>query len=356
MLSFVVKLFYMKRKNFIKTLTTASAISFLPSEKILSYTSVKGDQKIKPGRLKQGDTIALVAPGSYISEEELNNSVENLHSLGFKVVYNESVLYKNGYFSGNDKQRAEELIEMFSRKDVDGIMCVRGGYGCIRILPLLDYEIIKKNSKVLIGYSDVTALLYGIYSKTGFICFHGPVGISTFNEFTIKYFKDVLAFPHNRLELVSEPEENGEEPVKISSGKAEGELIGGNLSVIVSLIGTEYDIDTEDKIIFLEETREEPYRIDKMLTQMIMAGKFDKAAGIALGVFDNCEQKKDNPSFESSFTLMEVLKERLSGLGIPVVYGFSFGHIKNKFTLPFGVNVEVNADEKTLTLLEPAVI
>ena len=344
----------MKRKNFIKTLSAASVISFLPSEKILPYRSIKNEYKIKPKRLVEGETIALVAPGSYISENELSNSAESLQSLGFTVVYNESVLYKNGYFSGNDKQRAEELMEMFSRKDVNGIICARGGYGCTRILPLLDYEIIKENPKVLIGYSDVTALLYGIYSKTGLICFHGPVGISTFNEFTIKYFEDVLAFPHNRLELVSEPEENGEEPVTITVGKTEGELIGGNLSVIVSLIGTEYDIDTEDKIIFLEETREEPYRIDKMLTQMIMAGKFDKAAGIALGVFDNCEQKKDNPSFESSFTLMEVLKERLSGLGIPVVYGLSFGHIKNKFTLPFGVKAELNSNEKILTLLEPA--
>ncbi|OGU76114.1 MAG: hypothetical protein A2V93_08845 [Ignavibacteria bacterium RBG_16_34_14] len=345
----------MKRKNFIKTLSLVSASPLIASERIFSYP-IKQHQKIKPPRLKEGDSIALVTPGSYISEKELEDCIKNLHSLGFNTVYNKSVLNKIGYFSGNDKQRTEELMEMFSRKDVDGIMCARGGYGCSRILPFLDYEIIKNNPKVLIGYSDVTALLYGIYSKTGLICFHGPVGISIFNEFSTNYLKDVLISPHKRLVLISGPEGNGSEPVTIRSGKAEGELIGGNLSVIVSLIGTEYDIDTENKIIFLEETTEEPYRIDRMLTQMLMSGKFKGAAGIALGVFDDCEPKKEDPSFENSFSLMEVLFDRLSGLSIPVIYGLSFGHIKNKFTLPFGINAELNADEKKLTLIEKAVV
>jgi muramoyltetrapeptide carboxypeptidase len=346
----------MKRKNFVKILSLASAIPFLPSDKIISYSYRKQPGKIKPKRLKAGDTIALVTPGSYISEKELEDCINNLQTPGFNAVYSKSILNKTGYFSGNDKQRADELMEMFTRKDVDGIMCARGGYGCSRILPLLDYNIIKDNPKVLIGYSDVTALLYGIYSETGLVCFHGPVGISTFNEFSTNYLKDVLISPHDNLELISKPEENNPEPITITNGKADGELIGGNLSVAVSLIGTEYDIDTDNKIIFLEETTEEPYRVDRMLTQMIMSGKFKNASGIALGIFDNCEPKKDKPSFESSFSLVEVLFDRLSGLGIPIVYGLSFGHIKNKFTLPFGIDAELNTDTKTLTLLEKAVV
>jgi len=346
----------MKRGNFIKSISLASAFPFLPSEEILSFTQSDSADKIKPKRLKQGDTIALITPGSYISEVELQDSIKNLQSLGFKAVYNKSILNKTGYFSGNDKERAEELMEMFSRKDVNGIICARGGYGCARILPLLDYDVIINNPKVLIGYSDITALLYGIYSKTGLVCFHGPVGISTFNEFSTNYLKDVLIFPQDNLELISIPEEDNPEPITITNGKAAGELVGGNLSVAVSLIGTGYDINTENKIIFLEETSEEPYRIDRMLTQMIMSGKFEKAAGIALGVFDNCEPKKDKPSFDSSFSLKEVLFDRLYGLGIPVVYGLSFGHIKNKFTLPFGIKAELNSDEKEITLLEKAVV
>ena len=346
----------MNRKKFIRNLSIASTLSFLPTENFFSYTQAQQNQKIKPERLREGDTIALVTPGSYISEEELIDSVKNLGALEFKAVYNNSILNRNGYFSNNDKQRAEELMEMFSRKDVNGIMCARGGYGCTRILPLLDYDVIKKNPKVLIGYSDVTALLFGIYSKTGLICFHGPVGISTFNEFSTSYFKDVLIFPKDKLELISEPDENNVVPVTITNGKAEGELVGGNLSVVVSLIGTDYDIDTKNKIIFLEETMEEPYRIDRMLTQLIMAGKFYNIAGIALGVFDDCESKKESPSFENSFSLMEVLFDRLSNLGVPVVYGLSFGHVKNKFTIPFGIKAELNADEKILTLLETSVV
>ena len=311
----------MNRKKFIRNLSIASTLTFLPAGNIFSYTQVQQNQKIKPKRLKKEDTIALVTPGSYISEEELRDSVKNLETLGFQVVYDNSILDRNGYFSSKDEIRAEELMKMFSRKDVDGIVCARGGYGCARVLPLLDYDVIKNNPKVLIGYSDVTALLCGIYSKTGLICFHGPVGISTFNEFSTDYLKDVLIFPRDRLELISVSEEDNSEPVTIRSGKAEGELVGGNLSLIVSLVGTEYDINTENKIIFLEETTEEPYRIDRMLTQLLMAGKFNNVAGIALGVFDNCEPKKEDPSFEYSFSLMEVLFDRLSGLGIPVVYG-----------------------------------
>jgi muramoyltetrapeptide carboxypeptidase len=348
----------MKRKNFIKTLSLASAIPFIsPAEKIYSITS-SPVKKLKPKKLKSGDTIALVAPGSYISQSELNDSIKNIEGLGFKTTYNNLILNKTGYFSGNDKQRADELMEMFSEKDVNGIVCVRGGYGCARILPLLDYEIIKNNPKVLIGYSDVTALLYGIYSQTGLVCFHGPVGISTFNEFSTGYLKNTLVYPHANLELISEAEEVKDKyktPVVISSGKAQGELIGGNLSIVVSMIGTPYDLDYRGKIIFLEETSEEPYRIDRMLTQMIQAGKFDNAAGIALGIFDKCEQKEKDPAFSSSFSLLEVLFDRLSGLGIPVIYGLSFGHIKNKFTIPVGIKAGLNVDIQTITLLEEAV-
>jgi muramoyltetrapeptide carboxypeptidase len=345
----------MKRKKFITSLSLAAASAFIPSE-INSAVSAQQPDRIKPKKLKAGDTIALVAPGSYISEEELQDCIENLSSLDFKTIYNNSILNRSGYFAGTDKERADELMEMFSRKDVDGIMCARGGYGCARILPLLDYDVIKNNPKVLIGYSDITALLYGIYAKTGLICFHGPVGISTFNEFSTEYLKKVLINPYDELKLLSVPEDEESESFTIKGGIAEGELAGGNLSVIVSLIGTEYEINYENKIIFLEETSEEPYRVDRMLTQMIMSGKFDNAAGIALGLFDNCEPKKDKPSFSYSFSLSEVLYDRFSALNIPVVYGLSFGHIKNKFTLPFGVIAELNADTKIITLLEKAVI
>jgi len=347
-----------KRRNFIRTISAASvaATAFPKSFSDKSITRTKSI--IKPARLKQGDTIALVTPGSYITEEEKEESISSLYDLGFKVTYSDRLMQKNGYFSATDEERAADLNEMFERKDVQGIMCARGGYGCARILPYLDYDLIEDNPKPLIGFSDVTALHYAIYKKSNLITFHGPVSISTFSKFSVKNFEDVLMNPTFELNLINSNTDNNYNPygiTVISEGSTEGELIGGNLTLAVSLIGTEYDVDYSGKIIFLEEFLEEPYRIDRMLTQMIQSGKFDNAAGIALGVFKLCESDKTNPSFKNSYTLMEVLKDRLGSLGIPVIYGLSFGHVVDKFTIPIGVKAELNTKNQELKLLEPGV-
>jgi muramoyltetrapeptide carboxypeptidase len=314
---------------------------------------------IKPPRLKAGDNLAIVAPGSYISEEELQDSIKNLNQLGFETTYSEKILLQSGYFAGSDKDRAEDLMEKFSDKSVKGIVCARGGYGCSRILQMLDYNIIRSNPKVLIGYSDITALLYGIYQKSGLISFHGPVGTSTFNDYSVNNFKKVLINPE-RTSLfpnsTNGDDENAYGVTSILKGKAKGRLVGGNLAIMVSLIGTEFDVDYSKKIIFIEEIGEEPYRIDRMLTQMIQSGKFKNAAGVMMGIFRNCEAKQKDPSFSKTFTLMEVLNDRLNSLKIPVVYGMSFGHVKDKFTIPFGALAELDADKQTFTLLEKAVI
>jgi len=345
----------MQRRSFIKSVSTAAVFSAIPNV----YPAVLPQNKIKPPRLKPGDTLGLIAPGSYISEDELKYSKENLEKLGYKVFYNDRILSKTGYLAGTDQSRAEEVNSMFADKNVQGIICARGGYGCARILPMLDYNLIKNNPKVFIGYSDVTAMLNGIYAETGLVTFHGPVGISSFNDFSVTYFNEVLVHPEKDLVLISakgEDEKDNNGIKTIVSGKAVGELVGGNLSVLNSLIGTKYDFNGEGKIIFLEEIGEEPYRIDRMLTQLIQSGKFDKAAGIVVGVFKDCEPKEKDPSFSTSFSLMEVLFDRLSNLNIPVIYGMSFGHIKNKFTLPIGIKAELDTINQTLTLLENAVI
>ncbi|NWG28235.1 MAG: LD-carboxypeptidase [Ignavibacteriaceae bacterium] len=349
----------MKRRNFIKTISTATVAAAATKPVLAGNHNYQRRRLIKPPKLREGDTIALVTPGSYITQQEQEESISNLRSLGFNVTYTNRLMQKNGYFSANDKERAIDLNEMFERKDVRGIMCARGGYGCARILPYLDYDLIQNNPKVLIGFSDVTAIQYAIYKKSDLITFHGPVSISTFSSFSVKNFRNVLLNPTQELELENSATGNNYNPYGItiiSQGKAEGELVGGNLSIVVSLIGTEYDIDFSGKIIFLEEFIEEPYRIDRMLTQMIHAGKFENAGGIALGVFKLCEPDKANPAFNGSFSLMEVLTDRLGNLGIPVVYGLSFGHVADKFTLPFGGKAELNTDDKQLKLLEPCVL
>ena len=345
----------MKRRNFIKTISAASIAASAFPKTFSDRSNPKIKKLIKPPRLKEGDTIALITPGSYITEEEKTESINNIRSLGFNVIYSDRLMQKNGFFSATDEERAKDLNEMFERKDVQGIMCARGGYGCARILPYLDYDLIEENPKPLIGFSDVTALHYAIYKNCDLITFHGPVSISSFSKFSVKNFRDVLMNPSDELVLKNSEEDNNYNPygiTVISEGVVEGELIGGNLTLAVSLIGTEYDLDYSGKIIFLEEFLEEPYRIDRMLTQMIQAGKFEDVEGIALGVFKLCESDKTNPSFQNSYNLMEVLKDRLGNLGVPVIYGLSFGHVVDKFTLPFGGRAKLDTNEKQLTLLE----
>ncbi len=348
----------MKRRNFIKTISTASVAAAIKPHTISDGIKAPSKSLIKPKRLTEGDTIALVTPGSYITEKEKEESISNIRSLGFKVTYSDRLMQKNGYFSATDEERAADLNEMFERVDVQGIMCARGGYGSARILPYLNYELISKNPKPFIGFSDVTAVHFALYKKSRLSSFHGPVSISTFSSFSIKSFEEVLVNPTFELQMENSLSDNNYNPygvTTIAEGKAEGELVGGNLSIVASLIGTEYDIDFSGRIVFLEEFLEEPYRVDRMFTQMIQAGKFKNVAGVALGVFKLCEPKKSNPSFNGSFSLMEVLRDRLGSMGIPVVYGLSFGHVVDKIVLPFGVKAQLDGETQQLKLLETAV-
>ncbi|HVO73292.1 MAG TPA: LD-carboxypeptidase [Ignavibacteriaceae bacterium] len=357
----------MQRKKFIQSVSAGVLLSHplsILANPVESWSNpgkilVNPGQIIKPRRLKKGSKVGLISPGSFITPEELDECAKNLEALELNPVYSDRILLRDGYFAGPDEQRAADLNEMFERKDVDGIVCTRGGYGCSRILPLLNYELIRNNPKVFIGYSDVTALLFGIFKNTGLVCFHGPVGTSTLNEFSINNFKYIVMYPQDKFVMFNPeiPEKIDDELYSVNtigSGKAKGKLIGGNLSVSLSLLGTPFDIDYDNKIVFFEDVGEEPYRIDRMLTQLIQAGKLQKAAGIALGVFDKCIPKPDESGIDNSFSLKEVLMDRLMDLNIPAVYGMSFGHIVNKFTLPFGIEAELDTLAHTITLLEPA--
>jgi muramoyltetrapeptide carboxypeptidase len=351
----------MRRRTFLNKMTTASAavmVGAVPGLAMNHNPNTFGrNELIKPPRLREKDTVGLVAPAGFISEESLTKSIENLETLGFRVVFTEHILKKKGYLAGDDRTRAKEIEDMFLRPDVKGIICVRGGYGSTRILPFLNFDLIRANPKVLAGYSDITALSYALYAQAGLVSYHGFVGTSTFNEYTVENLRKVLIEPEQKVTLhpVS-GEQTGPEYAltTIRSGITEGELLGGNLSIMVSLIGTPYDVDTTGKILFIEEVREEPYRIDRMLTQMRSAGKFEHAAGIVMGVFRDCEPRETDPA--NSFSLMEVLNDRLSDLDIPVLYGMSFGHVVNKLTLPVGIRAELNTIYQRITLLESAVL
>ncbi len=328
---------------------------------IFSSCILFGQVSVKPSRLHQGDTIGLIAPGWMITKEQLQESIEKIKQIGFVPIYTKSILGQNGYFSGTDKQRAEDLNEMFLNPHVKGIFCANGGYGCTRILSLIDYKAIKKNPKVIIGFSDVTALLNAIHEKTNLITFHGPISRTINNEYSLTQFEKVVINPLKGFVIESSIEDldkavNQEEYARytITSGKAKGEIIGGNLTLITTMIGSEFQMDFTGKIVFIEDIGEEPYRIDRMLTQLINAGLLQKASGLAFGIFKGCNNSSKSIA-PNSFSLREVIEERIKPLNIPAVYGLSFGHNKNNFTIPIGIKAQMDADKMTIELLEMAV-
>lgn len=348
------------RRSFIKksgALAALSAASFSG----LQAASLKPSQaskvpRILPKRLSKGDLIGLVTPGSSVSEEELSDCISKLEKLGFRTTYNETVLSEYGYFAGPDQERADELMDMFSREDVDAIWCVRGGYGSIRILELLDYEVIGQNPKVFIGYSDITAILTAIFQETGLVTFHGLVGTSDFNGFTKRSIRNVLMYPakDNKYPYKRDKatRDNPEfDRYTLYSGKAEGELIGGNVSVLDSIIGTRFEPDFENKLVYLEDIGEKTYRVDKMIFHLLSGTNLKQAAGIVMGVFADC-----NVNEEPTLSLREALDDLLVPLGIPISYGLAFGHIKRMVSIPTGIGAALDADKNTFRLLEAAVI
>lgn len=312
-----------------------------------------------PPALKEGSRIAVAAPASGVNERELGDGIAALERFGCKVVLGKLVNRRMNYLSAPDEARAEELNAMLNDDSIDAILCGRGGYGVMRMLPMVDFEAIRRNPKAVIGYSDITALVNAIYSLTGVAAFHGPVASSAFDAFTLKHFHSVL-FSKKAAGTAEESSEFQEISIESSRastivhGVGRGRLVGGNLTLVTATLGTPYEIDTTGALLFLEEVSEEPYRIDRMLTQLWLAGKLQSCKAIAIGQFKNTEARRD-PTFDVSYSLREVLETRFKPLGIPTVYGLPIGHIRSKLTVPIGVLAELDATAGRLTLLEPAV-
>ena len=314
---------------------------------------------VRPARLRPGDTVGLVDPASALWEP-MNVEVvaESLSALGFKAKRGAHLLERRGYFAGTDEQRAADLNAMFADPEVRAIHCVRGGWGCARLLPLLDWKAIARNPKILLGYSDITALLLALSAKTGLVTFHGPVGTSQWNPFNVGFMKRVLQ--EGEAVTFENPKEIGEDDLTVVEnrvqilhpGTARGRLLGGNLTVLSSLVGTGYLPDWEGCILFLEDVEEAPYRIDRMLTQLRLAGILRQARAVIWG---NCTDCRPGEGF-GSLTVTDVLQDHIRPLGVPAWQGAMIGHIDRQFTLPVGIEVEVDATAGTLRMLEPAVV
>lgn len=307
----------------------------------------------KARALQYGDTIGLISPSSSTSKENVENSEKKLIEMGFKVKMGKSPYEKYGYLSGSDRIRANDINDMFGDSEVDAIICLRGGYGTPRILDLLDYDIIRENPKIFVGYSDITALHIAFNQISKLVTFHGPMAssdmIGNFSDFSKDGLFNMIMDPKASHEILNP---QGVEMTTINGGIAEGEIIGGNLSLIVATIGSPYEIDVKDKILFIEEVGEEPYSIDRMLSQLRLSGKFKDASGIIFGDFKGCESKKH----DESLTLEEVIMDIVKPAGKPTIFNLKAGHCEPMVSLPFGVKARLDADKREIVILENTVI
>lgn len=335
----------MKRRKFGKIVLAGSVGLALPAK---AFSVL--EHQLRP--LQKGDKIGLISPGFYTNETKVAMAVSNCKKIGLVPYHTDRVNAREGYLAGSDETKLADIHEMYADPSIKGIWCIAGGYGASRYVDRLDFELIKRNPKPLIGFSDVTVLVNIIQQKTGSPCFHGPCIGYEMSEFKWAHIEPIwgLKEPYTISAL---PNEEGMEEVfkyqTIKAGVAKGELVGGNLSLLVALSGTNTDINTENKIIFIEDIGEAPYRVDRMLTQLLASNYFKSARGVIFGQFNDCETK--DPEKQS---LLDVIKDRTANLDMPIMYGFPVGHVKNLCTFPIGVMAEMDTEKRTVTLLEDA--
>lgn len=304
---------------------------------------------VLPPRLPAGGTIGLIAPAGVLrSRDQLDDAVQAIEGLGFRTKVGRHVLSRHGFLAGTDTQRARDVMTMVTDTEVDAILAVRGGWGCARILPLLDYDEIAAHPKPIIGYSDTTALLLAVYARTGIVTFHGPVGVSTWQGVTPESFVQTLV-EGAPLALGPETRANRDRTEAIRPGVAEGRVIGGNLTVISALAGTGFLPDFQDHVVFFEEVGEDAYRVDRMLVQLELAEGLSESAAVVFGQCSSCG------SGGSAWTANEAIRQRLATYPCPSMLGAPIGHVSPVYTMPIGLPARVDAEAGTLEYLGPAV-
>ncbi|WP_227470269.1 LD-carboxypeptidase [Massilia sp. YMA4] len=313
---------------------------------------------IKPRRLSPGDTVGLITPAGVVSQETIDRSVAHVESLGLRVKLGAHLNAVHGNYAGLWAQRMIDFNAMFRDPEVKAIWAIRGGSGALQLLPHIDYQMVRAHPKILVGYSDLTALHLAINRHAGLVTFHGPLAMSTPSDYATRHLLNVLMEPQPEY-VIPMAAENAQRALSapqyatrtVAPGVATGRLTGGNLSLVAALAGTPYAADIRNSLLFLEDVNEEPYRIDRMLMQLQMNQPFGQAAGIMLGVFEGCTPAPG----ESALTLDETTDQHLRPLAIPAVTGWSFGHIRDQFTLPMGIQARMDTAAQTVTLLEAGV-
>ena len=316
---------------------------------------------LRPRVLHEGDLIGLVTPSAYVSDpDRLALAEATVKYFGLRARMGRNVGKRTGYLAGSIEERVADLHEMFRDPEVKAVFAIRGGYGAAQLLDRIDYDLILRNPKIFLGFSDITALHLAIGRRTGLVTFHGPVVLSGFSSYTQNWFRKAL-FSAEPLGIVTNPPEpNQLRPAHtlrtVRPGRGRGPLVGGNLTLISTTMGTPFEIETRGRVLFLEDVGEEPYRIDRMLTQLRLAGKFDGVAGVVLGECHDCAPREFQPSFESTFSLGEIVDRILGKLDVPVLSGLTFGHTDDQVTLPEGVLATLDADKQELIIEQSATV
>ncbi|MGH8054002.1 MAG: S66 peptidase family protein [Stenotrophomonas sp.] len=342
----------MDRRRFIGGTALAAALPLIG----MQGAAAASRGRLLPPGLNKGDTVGLVSPSSASSDRlSLQLAREAMEAFGFKVKTGEHYAARHGHLAGTDTERAGDLNAMFADRQVKAIICVRGGSGAARLLPLLDYDRIRANPKVLLGYSDITALHSAIQAKTGLVTFHGQIGSGSWNRFNADQFER-LFFKRELMDYRNVVVDGDDElvprknrAITLRGGIARGELVGGNLTVLTALAGSAYLPDFSGKILFLEDVEEAPYRIDRMFTTLKLMGALDKIAGFIFGECTDC-----NPGDGyGSLTLDQIFDDHILPLKIPAYRGAMIGHIREQFIVPVGGKVEMDADAGSFRMLEP---
>lgn len=308
---------------------------------------------VRPKALKQGSCIGLVAPaGALVEHDDLSRAQNVCRALGFEPQVGPNAARRYGYLGGSDEERLADLNSAIRDPAINAIWCLRGGYGVTRILHAVDFEALARTPKILIGYSDITALLNAVTRVTGVVTFHGPIARAELTSFSQKHLERTVRYPApaGRLGRSNYPDDAGR-IVTLRSGAAEGPLVGGNLTLLQALIGTPYFPDLHGAILFIEDVGEELYRVDRVLAHFRMVGALDQLAGVAVGQFT--EMKQATPDGTLGFD--EVLQTYFGPLEIPVAHGFPIGHVADQWTLPLGVRAKLDAEAGEVDLLEAAV-
>lgn len=341
------------RRQSFQAIGMIGAALALPIAPAITQTALR-----KPPRLRAGDVVGLIEPASFTDDPfDLRFVEETIRAMGLVPRAAPHLMDRYGYLAGSDAARAADVNAMYADKDVKAVFAVRGGWGCARLLPHLDYRTIRDNPKLLIGYSDITALHLAFAARAGFTTILGPNASSAWGKQSWEPFR-ALVFDGG-TPLYANPAGTDDRLAQrawrtraIRGGKAGGRLLGGNLTVLTALVGTPYMPSFDGAILLLEDVEEAEYRIDRMLTQLALAGVLSRVAGVVFGQCTDCHAA--GPSY-GGFTISEVLQQHLEPLGVPAFQGAFFGHIANQFSLPIGARAEIDADAGTIRILDPVV-